>query len=54
MSHYPQYFAVLAHNTEKMWFWFCVTPRRIAYYPLGIISPSLGTTVLEYFSICSK
>jgi len=33
MSYYPQYFAVIAHNTKTLWFWFFVNPRRIAYYP---------------------
>jgi len=30
-----------------MWFWFCVTPRRIAYYFQGVIYPQLGTTGLN-------
>jgi len=29
-----------------MWFWFYVTPGKIAYYLREVIYPSLGTTAL--------
>jgi len=25
-----------------MWFWFYVTPKKIAYYPWGVIYPQFG------------
>ena len=36
-----------------MWFCFCVTPRRIAYYPWGVMHPSLGTTELRHYCTLS-
>jgi len=33
---------VTAQNTEQQWFQFCVTSRRIAYYPRGVIHPQFG------------
>jgi len=46
MSYYPQYFAVIAHNANKLWLWFRVAPRRLVYYFLGVVCPQLGITVL--------
>jgi len=41
-------FGCPTHNTEQiLWFWFRITPRRIAYYPRGVIYPSLGTTAVD-------
>jgi len=50
MSYYPQYFAVIAHNTEQhcgfaLPLWFRVTPEE------SHITPSLGTTaVMDWHS----
>jgi len=36
-------FGCPTHNTEQvLWFWFRITPRRIAYYPRGVIYPQFG------------